>query len=91
MESNNPQIFWKMVNRLKTIKQKSTVENIEPKTWHMWFKQLNTAKYDSGDHFEKGVDFFFKHFKTFSRKAVELLDDKITKEDILIAAKKTKK
>ena len=90
MESNNPQKFWEMVNELRTIKQKSTVENIEPKAWHMWFKQLNTAKYDIGDHFEKEVDFFVKHLKTFSRKVVELLDDEITKEDILIAAKKLK-
>ena len=71
--------------RYYIIKQKSTVENIEPKAWHMWFKQLNTAKYDIGDHFEKEVDFFIKHLKTFSRKVVELLDDE---EDILIAAKK---
>ena len=90
MESNNPQIFWEMVNELRTIKQKSTVENIEPKAWHMWFKQLNTAKYDIGDHFEKEVDFLIKHLKTFSRKVVKLLDDEITKEDILIAAKKLK-
>ena len=92
MESNNPQKFWEMVNELITIKQKSTVENIEPKAWHMWFKQLNTAKYDIhvGDHFEKEVDFFVKHLKTFSRKVVELLDDEITKEDILITAKKLK-
>ena len=90
MESNNPQKFWEMVNELRTIKQKSTVENIEPKAWHMWFKRLNTAKYDIGDHFEKEVDFFIKHLKTFSRKVVELLNDEITKEDILIAAKKLK-
>ena len=80
-----------MVNELRTIKQKSTVENIEPEAWHMWFKQLNTAKYyDIGDHFENEVDFFIKHLKTFSRKVVELLDDEITKEDILIVAKKLK-
>ena len=100
MESNNPQKFWEMVNELRTIKQKSTVQNIEPKAWHMWFKQLNTEKYDilsSGDYFEKEVnyfekevDVFIKHLKTFSRKVVELLDDEITKEDILIAAKKLK-
>ena len=91
MESNNPQKFWEMVNELRTIKQKSTVETIEPKAWHMWFKQLNTAKYNSGDHFEKEVDFFVKHLKTFSSKVAELLDDEITKEDKLIAAKKIKK
>ena len=91
MESNNPQKFWEMVNELRTIKQKSTVENIEPKAWHMWFKQLNTAKYSSGDYFEKEVDFFVKHLKTFPWKVIELLDDEITKEDILITAKKTKK
>ena len=68
MKSNNPQKFWEMVNELRTIKQKSTVENIEPKAWHMWFKQLNTAKYDIGDHFEKEVDFFIKHLKTFQGK-----------------------
>ena len=68
METNNPQKFWEMVNELRTIKQKFTVENIEPKTWHMWFKQLNTAKYDGGDQFEKKVDFFVKHLKTFQGK-----------------------
>ena len=56
----------------------------------MWFKQLNTAKYDSGDHFEKEVDFFVKHLKTFPWEVIELLDDEITKEDTLIAAKKLK-
>ena len=53
----------------------------------MWFKPLNTAKYDSGDHFEKEDYFFVKNLKTFSIKVVELLDDKITKEDTLIATK----
>ena len=53
----------------------------------MWFKQLNKAKYYSGDHFEKEVDFFIKHLKTFSRTIAELPDDESTKEDILIAAK----
>ena len=90
MESNNPQNVWEMVNELRIIKQKSTVENIEPKAWHMWFKQLNTAKYYFGDHFEKEVHFFIKHLQTFSRKVVELLDDEIIKEDILIAVKKLK-
>ena len=90
MESNNPQNVWEMVNELRIIKQKSTVENIEPKAWHMWFKQLNTAKYYIGDHFEKEVHFLIKHLQTFSRKVVELLDDEIIKEDILIAAKKLK-
>ena len=66
--------------RLDRVKQKSTVENIKPKAWHMWFKQLNTAKYDSGDHFEKEVDFFVKHLETFSGKLVELLDDKLPKK-----------
>ena len=88
MESNNPQKFWEMVNELRTIKQKSTVEDIEPKACHMWFKQLNTVKYDGGDHFEKGVHFFIKHLETFSRKVAELADDEITKEGIPIAAKK---
>ena len=41
MESNNPQKFWEMVNELRTIKQKSTVKNIEPKAWHMWFIESN--------------------------------------------------
>ena len=90
MESYNPQKFWEMVNELRNIKQKYAVEDIELKTWHMWFKQLNTAKHDSGDHFEKEVDSFVKHLTTFSRKVVELLDDKTTNEDILIAAKKLK-
>ena len=68
MESNNPQKFGEMVNEVRTIKLKSAVENIEPKSWNMWFKQLNTAKYDSGDHFEKEIDFFVKHLKVVRNK-----------------------
>ena len=44
MESNNPDKFWNMVNELRTTKQNNYIDNIEPKKWYSWFKELNAAK-----------------------------------------------
>ena len=44
LEGNNPKAFWEMVNELKSNKDRSLADNIEPQEWYDWFKKLNKPK-----------------------------------------------
>ena len=40
-EKNNPNLFWDMVNRLRSCKKKKLADNIDPEEWYKWFRDLN--------------------------------------------------
>ena len=61
MESNNPNKFWEMANELRTAKRNNYIDNIEPKKWYSWLRELNTEKKSVGNNeFDKGVKFIIK-------------------------------
>ena len=67
MESNNPNKFWNMVNELRTTKHNNYIDNIEPKKWYSWFKELNAAKkLVKGDNFNSDIKFIIKSLNLFS-------------------------
>ena len=80
MESNNPNKFWSMVRELRTTKQNNYIDNIEPKKWYSWFKELNAAKkLVKGDNFNGDIKFIIKSLNLFSAgNDNPLLDGAIT-------------
>ena len=92
MESNNPNKFWNMVNELRTTKQSNYINNIEPKKWYSWFKELNAAKkLVKGDNFNGDIKFIIKSLNLFSAgNDNPLLDGAITIPEIKRAGRKLK-
>ena len=92
METNNPDKFWEMVNELRTAKRNNYIDNIEPKKWYSWFRELNTEKKSVGNNeFDKGVKSIIKSLQIFTAGNDNLvLDSPINLSEIKRAAKKLK-
>ena len=84
LESNNPKDFWSMVNSMKETKQNNIIDSISPQIWFNWFKKLNSVSNVIDKNLEKEIiESVIKNKKDFSKKSVEILDQSITKSEIV--------
>ena len=90
LESNNPKDFWSMVNSMKETKQNNIIDSISPQIWFNWFKKLNSVSNVIDKNLEKEIESVIKNKKEFSKNSVEILDQSITKSEIVRASRKLK-
>ena len=90
LESNNPKDFWSMVNSMKEAKQNNIIDSISPQIWFNLFKKLNSVSNVIDKNLEKEIESVINNKKDFSKKSVEILDQSITKSEIVKASRKLK-
>ena len=44
-EKNTPKLFWDMVNKLRSCKNKNLADNIDPEEWYKWSRDLNRPQF----------------------------------------------
>ena len=89
LESNDPKIFWQMVKKLKTNRDKNLTDNINPLEWLEWFKKLNIPQ-STPCGYDKIIDSIIKRAKDFTTSN-DILDKGISNIEIIKVSKHLKK
>ena len=85
-EKNNPKLFWDMVNRLRSCKNKNLADNIDQEEWYKWFRDLNRPQFTI-NKWHKTVEGVVKGSKDFTCFS-EGLDKSISNDEIIKASRR---
>ena len=86
-ESRDSKEFWKLVKDLRECKRNNLSDNIDPQTWHNWFKKLDHIEISDD---EETLSTIIKNMDNFALKFSKTLDEYISNQEIQLAATKLK-